>query len=649
MTLSLNILNHLGLNLYSNVPAVLSEVVANAWDADAENVEIKVYMSGKKIVIWDDGHGMDVSDANGKFLHVGYRRRDEGEEITPKHKRAVMGRKGIGKLSLFSIAKNIDVYSTKGAKKIGFRMVLDDIKEAIKQGTGTYKPQPIGVGTCPVLLRKGTCIVLTGLKKRLDSTHGDLRRRLARRFSIIGKEHNFAIRIDGEPVTVSDRDYFGKMQFLWFYGTESAGYVGLCTNLQESQERPCSVPGGSSIRGWIGTVAESGQLKDPVLKENLNKIVIMVRGKLAQEDILEEFSEGGLYSAYLMGEIHADFLDDDDEEDIATTSRQRVIEDDPRYQALKEFIYSELKHIQNKWSDLRDVEGAKKALQIPAINDWFKTLGQDNKKRAKALFGKIGRLTVDDEAERKDLLKHGVLAFETLRAKENLDALERVDAKDLSAFVKIFRDIDDIEATYYHQIVKVRIGVIQALREKIDSNARERVLQQHLYDHLWLLDPSWERVQATEYMEQQVATEFGKIDAKLTSKEKSGRVDIKYRTTSGKHLIIELKRAERSVTTYELQEQGDKYKGALKKILRDCGKGNEPIEVVCIVGRAPEDWGNDPGERETSVQSMAAKNIRVVLYQELVENATKAYTDYLAKSKDVGRILTLIQQIETGK
>jgi len=33
LTLDLNVLNHLGINLYSNVPAVLSEVVANSWDA----------------------------------------------------------------------------------------------------------------------------------------------------------------------------------------------------------------------------------------------------------------------------------------------------------------------------------------------------------------------------------------------------------------------------------------------------------------------------------------------------------------------------------------------------------------------------------------------------------------------------------------
>lgn len=46
MTISLQIVEHLGLNLYSNTSAVISEAVANAWDADAKTVEITL----KKIV-----------------------------------------------------------------------------------------------------------------------------------------------------------------------------------------------------------------------------------------------------------------------------------------------------------------------------------------------------------------------------------------------------------------------------------------------------------------------------------------------------------------------------------------------------------------------------------------------------------------------
>lgn len=35
MTIDFNILEHLGINLHSNIAAVTTEVVANAWDANA--------------------------------------------------------------------------------------------------------------------------------------------------------------------------------------------------------------------------------------------------------------------------------------------------------------------------------------------------------------------------------------------------------------------------------------------------------------------------------------------------------------------------------------------------------------------------------------------------------------------------------------
>ena len=45
-------------------------------------------------------------------------------------RRPVMGRKGIGKLSLFSIAKTVEVHSIRGNARHGFRMDLDKIEEA---------------------------------------------------------------------------------------------------------------------------------------------------------------------------------------------------------------------------------------------------------------------------------------------------------------------------------------------------------------------------------------------------------------------------------------------------------------------------------------------------------------------------------------
>ena len=74
-------LNELGINLYSNVPAVLAEVVANSWDADATKVTIEVDQKDGRIIITDDGQGMlvhgEVNEINARYLHVGYHRRDE--------------------------------------------------------------------------------------------------------------------------------------------------------------------------------------------------------------------------------------------------------------------------------------------------------------------------------------------------------------------------------------------------------------------------------------------------------------------------------------------------------------------------------------------------------------------------------------------
>ncbi len=51
LSIDLNALNHLGINLYSNIPAVVSETVANSWDADAiqraineRNVNVKIIL-----------------------------------------------------------------------------------------------------------------------------------------------------------------------------------------------------------------------------------------------------------------------------------------------------------------------------------------------------------------------------------------------------------------------------------------------------------------------------------------------------------------------------------------------------------------------------------------------------------------------------
>jgi HSP90 family molecular chaperone len=133
---SLSVLDHLGLNLYSNIPAVLSEVVANAWDADAEHVEIVIDTAAGAISVADDGIGMTVDDLNHRFLDVGYQRREKGSSTTAKG-RPVMGRKGIGKLSLFAIADVVRVESSKEGARAGLVLETNEIRNQMKAETAS--------------------------------------------------------------------------------------------------------------------------------------------------------------------------------------------------------------------------------------------------------------------------------------------------------------------------------------------------------------------------------------------------------------------------------------------------------------------------------------------------------------------------------
>ena len=180
MRLSLNVLEHLGINLYSNVPSVLSEVVANSWDADASKVTIGFDKSADRIVIQDDGTGMTEAEVNARFLTVGYRRRDKQPGRTARG-RAPMGRKGIGKLSLFSIAECIDVETVQMGEKSAFRMQLSAMRKAIEDDEGMFRPEPRDKSA--IDFSHGTRITLSKLKRRQTiSTSEGLRKRVARRF-----------------------------------------------------------------------------------------------------------------------------------------------------------------------------------------------------------------------------------------------------------------------------------------------------------------------------------------------------------------------------------------------------------------------------------------------------------------------------------
>ncbi len=646
MKISLNVLEHLGMNLYSTTPAVLSEIVANSWDADATEVSVCLDQKNNTISIQDNGIGMTRDEVVNQFLEIGYRRRIKLGARTPLRKRDPMGRKGIGKLSSFSIARVVSVYTIKDGEKTAFAMDAKKIKKCIEVNDGVgYEPDELD--DWPKQFLKGTLIKLTDLQRRTSQlTQKGLRQRLARRFSVIGPKHDFKVVVDGTQVQPSDRGYYERIEYLWTYGDQSE-LMPFFKNLsqeRESVDRTQAINTGDiEITGWIGTVKRPEFLKDDE-NENLNRIAVFMRGKQAHEDILDGFGEKEIYADYVVGELHCNDLDRDNDEDIATSSRQALKADDPRFQALLKIIHQELRNVAGCWSDWRRRDGARVLTRdIPEVSDWLEELTGDTKKKAERWIGRLNTMRTGKQTEKRELLKASILAFESYRRKEQLDYLDQLTNEDIKPILSVFNDIDDLQLSYYGQIVKLRLGVITALETKLNADKKETVIRDHIFDHLWLLDAGWERVKGSEGAEKSIAKFLQSNSDELTPDEKKGRIDIGYRTVSGRHVIIELKRGSVSTSVDELTRQIRKYRSGAIKLIRKTDYSDWPLDIICLVGTPPPEWHDDP---KSVSKQLAALDARLLFYNQLLGSSQQAYADYLEEHKKIDRLWKVFQGID---
>jgi hypothetical protein len=645
MTVDLNVLDHLGINLYSNVAAVLTEAVANAWDADATTVKIRVDPESMWIEIEDDGIGMTVADINERYLRVGYKRRDHGGEhgrVTAKG-RPVMGRKGLGKLSLFSIADTIQVVSSKEAEKHGFVMTSAGIKASVEANEKSYAPEPLAGGSFEI--EKGTRIKLSGIKRqRLGRGVAALRKRLARRFSVLGQAHGFEITINDEPVSPGDRGDLAVAQFIWHFGDEKPD-ISIARDLEEHEqliERLPDWPTDWKVKGWIGTARLPKQL-DSQEVGNLNSIVVFARGRLFQENVLDKLNDGRLYTKYLTGQVEADFLDADSATDIATSDRQRVQEDDPRYTSLVSFLREQLNRVESRWNEWRRKHEVTKAKEEnPALAGWLAGLPDGYQKSAETMVAKISSLPMDDSHDRRTMYKHAVLAFERMKLRGFTHEFAE-GIGDIESILVLLSDRDSLEASLYRDIVKSRLEAIAAFQWIVDADAKERVLQQYLFDHLWLLDASWERATGSDIMESRL-TEEDVIVVDLTRKESLGRVDIKYRTSAGKHIIVELKKARRKMKLIELQEQGQTYVDKLIKILRAQDELTPNIEVVFVIGEPLDEEAQNPSRVKNSMAAVSPGS-RIIHYDTLIKGAQEGYAEYLRSTREVDKLQAIVDRL----
>lgn len=642
MTVDLNVLEHLGINLYSNVSAVLTEAVANAWDADATEVKITIDVEDNHdfIEISDNGIGMTIKDMNEKYLRVGYRRRIQGVDFTSMG-RPVMGRKGLGKLSLFSIANEIEVQSTKDSERHGMIMDIEDIRRSVEKEHTNYEPKSLSSEKLEVT--KGTIIRLRRIKRpRISKSMATLRMQLARRFSVIGENYNFKVFINDCPITMEDRGELKVAQFLWSFGDSiKLPHGNQIVENKQLKSREDHWDEKWNISGWLATSRFPKNLETDA--GNLNAVVVLSRGRLIQENILDKLNDGRIFTKYLTGQIEADFLDITQESDIATSDRQRLQEDDYRYIALLKFLKKQLSEIESQWDDLRKKHEVEKVKQeSPALKEWLDGLQPGFQKSAAQLVAKISSLTIEKEEDKTELLRHGILAFERMKLRGSTEELAH-GVLDVEKLLLLLADRDSLEASLYRDIVKSRLEALKDFCKIVDDNDKEKVLQKYLFDHLWLLDPACERAAGSERIEESLKTQFRDFSANLTEEESKGRLDIRYKKSTGKHMIIELKRVKRVMKLPELQDQGQKYKSALQKCLNAQGETNTQIEIIFVLGCPVFEASEAALGGHTYVeQTLAPLNARVVYYEEMIENAKKAYQEHIENSKKIDRLEKLL-------
>lgn len=658
MRVDLSVLDSLGINLYSNAAAVLSELVANAYDADATSVEI-TWNKDESVIVRDNGSGMSVNDMNDRFLTVGYRKRDPENEgdLSPRWRRPFMGRKGIGKLSVFSIANEVTVYSTKADETNAFRIDVDDLKDRIKNRE-EYEPSEV-TEIPDEWCQQGTVLELRSLRtKRADLTARALRTRLARRFDVIDQtppdEGGFSISVNGNPLNWMDRQELKHLQFIWEFGEDLLDDAVLPVGIERFQ-----LPGvidesqGWTITGWFGTAKQPTDLTNDEEAGSLKNIIVLARKRPIQEGIIEKLDFSRVFGNYVTGQIEADFLDVNELDDIATSDRQRLIEDDDRVVSLREFLRKAFLGAADTWSKRRPKKEVPDALaRYPKLKEWVEGLDPYQQEYAEKMIGTIASLDFEKgaEAQRKDLFRSGILAFARVglrKATTDLDALSSVTAEDL---LPLLGRQSEYEAGLWVDILRSRIEAIEQFENLSNANEKERVLQEHLFDHLWLLDASWERAAGSDRMEQGLKT-MAKEDFDLNPDELDdrGRVDIRYATSGGKHIIVELKRYGVTPNIDDLRVQGGRYGYALQQVLAQQGQDNPSIEVVFVLGHRPKVTTKTPKSDKDYIESTLEQiSGRIVYYDELIHNALAQYDDYLNASKHARQLDELLGSIDAS-
>ncbi|MDR3596521.1 TIGR02391 family protein [Clostridium sp.] len=362
MTFDPMTIEHLGVRMYSTLPPVLAELVANAYDADACKVEIilKDDRTEKEIIVKDNGDGMTFDEINTKFLRIGRNRREIDGDLPTQKGRRTIGKKGLGKLAFFGIAHEIEITTKKGGKENSFLMKWEDIKAATQ---AEYKPVILKKDEACSTDEQGTIIILRDIKRTSNFNTVSIANSLSRIF-IFDPDFKVYIKRNNEdelPLNNEMKYADLKKEIEW--------------NIPEDALFESTYSRRAGITGKLITT------KKPIPpKTNMRGVTLYSRKKLV--NLPEYFSDStsSHFFSYLTGWLMVDFIDDFDD-DVIATNRQSLNWGHPEMKELREYLRSLLNWLETDWrkkrAEIREADLTQKTgINVP---NWFAKLPEDIK------------------------------------------------------------------------------------------------------------------------------------------------------------------------------------------------------------------------------------------------------------------------------
>ena len=618
MEFDVGTIKHLGLQMYSTLPPVIGELVANGWDANATEVEITIPSDPiseetSEILISDNGVGMSDKDIREKYLKIGRDRRENGrfDETDAPFNRKIMGRKGIGKFSAFGIAREIVIESMQNGKISHFRMNYDEILKKADEREILFTPLPPSGN-----VSEGTRITLkyiTKFENRRISTN-IIRRGLARRFAIIGPKNKFEVVLNGAPISPADRDLKRLLEndvsgkpYLWKY--------------DDVEIEPDT---GWVVSGWIGALKRTSQDIDGIDRG----IALMARGKLVQEPFVFDAIVGQQYAlSYLIGELHVEFVDE--KEDTIGTTRNSLVWDTEANETLKKWGKNEINTIAREWAEKRSKDNEALLQKNKLYIDFQQRTKEIGNKRALKLADQLVRQAITKNptaqvTEVEPVIQTSLDFLEFDAFWEIAEELARTDIENTQRLFVLFRELEIFEAKEMARVTQGRITAIEKLQYLIEKNALEvPTLQDFLKEFPWVIDPRWTLVDDEVTYSKLLRDRFPESD---DLPEENRRIDFLCVREGTNLVVVEIKRAESRVSKDEL-DQIEEYVNFLRdKIISttDPAYGYKEVTGYLLCGDLVNTY-QARGRRD----NLEKAQIYVRRYIDLLTMVQKAHAEFL--------------------